>query len=319
MIERICNGIARPETYTDSKGRFSFAVDGARHGFTPDASYGGIGTGLDRGMPGTSSQAGGLGSSGLQTLWGCDLRASLPGYRSDTVTLTGRRRFDNDVGTIVLHRMAVVEGYTISVTTALAPKKAQQAYRKGLNEARKEKWDKAEAQLRKAVAEYPQYAVAWQALGQVYEALGRAAEAREAYDKAVGADRRYVSPHLKIALLAARERDWQEMAAASGRVIKLNPFDFPEVYYYNSVASLNLNDLAGAEQSAREAIERHVGERYPQVESLLGLVLARQGDYVEASEHLRKYLELAPDAEDAEVVRSQIAQIEQHLAEYPPQ
>jgi hypothetical protein len=39
VIERVCGGIARPEDYTDSKGRFSFEV-GRNQGMFNDASYG---------------------------------------------------------------------------------------------------------------------------------------------------------------------------------------------------------------------------------------------------------------------------------------
>ena len=62
---------------------------------------------------------------------GCELRASLAGFRSDVVNLSGRRMFDNpDVGTIILHRQANVEGTTISRTTLEAPKDARKAYDK---------------------------------------------------------------------------------------------------------------------------------------------------------------------------------------------
>jgi hypothetical protein len=65
-------------------------------------------------------------------LIGCEIRAALPGFRSDLVNLIGRRSFDNpDVGTIVLHRLGNVEGTTISVTSLRAPKDARKAFEKG--------------------------------------------------------------------------------------------------------------------------------------------------------------------------------------------
>jgi len=308
VIERVCDAIPRPETYTDPNGGFSFEVGGPTSGLVADASYapGRIGFGATSGPDPVTGRV----ISSETSLFNCELRASLPGFRSDVVSLSDRGFFDYDVGTIVLHRLAEVQGYTVSATTGLAPPNAQKAYRNGIKRARNGNWEKAEAQLREAVEEYPRYAVAWQALGEVLEEQQRPAEAREAYEKAVEADSSYISPHLLIALLAARESDWEEMQTASSQVIRLNPFDFPQAYYFQSVARANLNDLAGAERSAREAIERDVQERYPDVVRLLGLVLAEQGEVAEAYEHLGRYLELMPDASDAEDIRDRLAEID---------
>jgi len=295
VIESVCNGISGPVAYTNSNGSFTLQVGVASGGSMSDAS---------NRDPGRRA---GFGSV-------CELRASLPGFRSDVVRVDGGGVSDSNAGTIVLRRIDEVEGYTISVTTALAPKKAQKAYQNGINLARDGKWDKAEAQLRRAVEEYPRYAIAWQALGEALEAQQRPAEAREAYNKALEADSSFISPLLLIAVLAARENNWREMDAATSKVIRLNPIDFPQAYYFQAVARANLNDLEGAERSAREAIERGVEERYPDVERLLGMILAEQGKPAEASEHLGNYLELDPDGEHVESVRNYLAELDSQVA-----
>jgi hypothetical protein len=76
--------------------------------------------------------ANGMGGVRERDLFSCELRASLPGFRSDVVSLANRRFMDNpEVGTIVLHRLGNVEGLTISATTMAAPKDAKKAYDKG--------------------------------------------------------------------------------------------------------------------------------------------------------------------------------------------
>ncbi len=317
VIERVCSGRAIPEAYTDSKGRFSFQV-GQNSSMMADASYSGIEqSGLERSQGGFGGPGmigpGGRGIS-ERDLMGCELRASLPGYRSTSVELTGRRMFDNpDVGTLVLRKLANVEGFTISMTTLKAPNNAKKAFEKGSKEAAKKKWDKAQVELEKAVAIYPEYAVAWHALGQVYEAMQKPDEARKAYEKALAADSKFVNPYLQLALLDARKQDWRAVADTTDRVIKLNPYDFPDAYFFNSVAHLNLNNLSAAEKSAREAIKLNAHRRYPQVEHVLGIALAQQNNLQEATEHLKKYLELAPQAQNADTVRRQLAQIEAFL------
>jgi len=175
VIERVCNGVTRPEGYTDSKGRFSFQL-GQNTQFIPDASWGGSPS--FGGMGGGTSSTGGFGSTtGIseRDLSGCELRASLAGYISDVLPLVGRRALDNpNVGTIVLRRYGNVEGTTISATSMAAPNNAKKAYEKGLDEKKKEKWANARKQFEGAVKQYPRYAAAWYELGFAAEKLGDA-------------------------------------------------------------------------------------------------------------------------------------------------
>ncbi len=316
-IERVCNGIARPEGYTDSKGRFSFQL-GQNLGVFQDASvssqadpgFGG------RGM-GSSSRQSGLGFPGNnrgiseRELMGCELRASLPGFRSEIVNLSGRRVMDNpDVGTIVMRRLGNVEGLTISATSALAPKDARKAFDKGRKAIEKKKWEEAGKELNKAVKTYPKYAAAWFYLGLVHEQNKNIAEARQAYAQALEADAKYVNPYLQLADIAAREQNWQEAADTTDRLLKLNPFDFPRAYLINAVANLNLQKIDAAEASAREAVKLDTSHRIPQVSHVLGVILAQKRDYPGALAQMRAYLEHAPKAGNAQQVREQITQIE---------
>ena len=329
IIERVCNGRPVPEGYTDSKGRFSFQV-GQNSNFIADASFGGDdmrGMGTRSGMGGQPNSNQGMGSTGgfggransEQMLMGCELRASLPGYRSSSVELSGRRMFDNpDVGTLLLKRLANVEGFTISATTLKAPKDAKKAFEKGIKEASKQKYDKAQQELETAVSLYPEYAIAWQALGQVYEQTESADKAREAYGKALAADPKFVSPYVRLAQMDARAQDWKAVADTTDRILRLNPYDFPDAYFYSAVANLNLQNFSASEKSAREAIKANAQMKFPQVEHVLGLALAQQNNYVEATEHLKKYLEMVPQANNADVVRKQLSDIEAFVAKNEP-
>src|SRR5437762_5990298 len=180
VIERVCNGNPRAEAYTDSKGRFSFQL-GQNQGVMQDASMGSSGRGgfggygnQDNGPLGSSQSRGGFGGSGSgiseRDLMGCEIRAALPGFRSESVNLSGRRAFDNpDVGTIILHRLANVEGVTISAVAMQAPKDAKKAFDKGRDFLKKKKAAEAEKELEKAVQIYPKYSNAWFELGRIKE------------------------------------------------------------------------------------------------------------------------------------------------------
>jgi tetratricopeptide (TPR) repeat protein len=160
----------------------------------------------------TGSSSNGMGSTrgtpqSNAAPFACDLRASLPGYRSDLISMSSRRNLDDpNVGTIFLHRLANVEGLTTSATAALAPKDAKKAFEKGLDAAKKAKVDEAQADFRKAAELYPRYAYAWFELGRVYEQREHIADARDAYNKSIAADSKFVNPYERLYLLSLKER-----------------------------------------------------------------------------------------------------------------
>jgi len=94
----------------------------------------------------------------------------------------------------------------------------------------------------------------------------------------------------------------------------LSPDGFPDAYFYGCYANFMLGNMAAAEKSAREVLRLNLEQRFPQVENVLGLILAQRGSFQEAREHLSNYLALSPRADNAEVTRNQIAQLEQALA-----
>ncbi len=313
VLERVCNGMPRPEGFTDSKGRFSFEL-GRNSAMMADASvsstrdpFGDSNMGIGGGR--TSSRgAGPFGSD--PRLLGCELRAALAGYRSDVINLSQRRALDNpDVGTIVLHRLGNVEGTTISATSLSAPKDAKKAYEKGLESMKKSKWENAQKQFEKAVAEHPTYAAAWYELGVAHQEQQRPEEARKAFAQALEADPKYVKPYLNLAILASSEKKWDEVAKNTETLIRLNPVDFPQAYMWNSIANLNLRNPDAAEKSAREALKISPGTA--KLHHILGLALANKGDYTGAVREVNTYVELAPQATDIELVKKQLLEIQQ--------
>lgn len=322
-IERICNGNSpRPEGYTDSKGQFSFEL-GRNQGVFSDASTGGNDDFGSGGFPGAASGRGQQMPGGMQMpgggrqiterdLMGCEIRATLPGFRSDVVALAGRRSLDNpNVGTIILRRLANVEGLTTSATSLMAPKDARKSYDKGRDLMRKKKPEEARKEYEKALSLYPKYAAAWYELGLTHELAQRDKEAQEAYTKSVEADPKFIKPYLNIAAGFARDQKWKEAAEASDKAIKLNPYDFPGVYFYSSLAHYNLKDLEAAEKSAREGMKADKETRIPKLAHILGVVLAQKQDFAGAAENMKLYLKhVMPGSKDAEFVQKQIEQVE---------
>jgi tetratricopeptide (TPR) repeat protein len=112
------------------------------------------------------------------------------------------------------------------------------------------------------------------------------------------------------AITSLQERKWQDAADLSERVLHFNSTDYGSAYYLNAMANLHLGRLDQAERSAREAIRLDSTRRNPRTSYVLGLILAEKRDYQQAAGLLRTYLNALPDAPDAEIVRSQLREIE---------
>jgi tetratricopeptide (TPR) repeat protein len=320
VIETVCNGSPHNEGYTDSKGYFSLQL-GARNGVMQDASEFSSRSNLNSmgmGGSGNSATSGGLGGSSSQErkYMGCDLQAKLGGYRSQTVSLAGRRAMDNpDVGTILLHRNGPAEeGKTISAVSLAAPKDAKKAYDKALEAIKKRKFEDAESNFEKAVEAYPKYAAAWYELGLLQAGQGKADMARSYFDKSLECDPKFVQPLLQISILELQASRWQNLAQVTDKLVKLDPFDYPQAFFFNSVANYNLRNWEAAEKSAIAAERLDTRHAIPKVSHILGMLLAMKKDYAGAAEQFKAYLKYAPTAEDAAKVRSQLAEVEKITA-----
>jgi tetratricopeptide (TPR) repeat protein len=319
VIETICGATARAEGYTDTKGYFSFEL-GRRSGMLQDASessgaFGGFGndpfdrTSMSTGGMTTSRSSPGMGSD-LRYM-NCELRARLAGYRSQSVSLANRRPLDNpDVGVILMQRLGANEGTTVSASSLAAPKDARKAFEKAIEALKKKKQDDAFKELQKAVTVYPKYATAWFELGRLQAAKGDKEAARKSFDTALEADSKFVPPYLEIAVLDIQAQKWQEVADVTQKAIKLNSFDYPQVFFFNAVANYNLRNIEAAEESVRRAQKLDTRHQIPKVSHLLGIILAQRQDYTGAVEQLRAYLKFAPNASDADAVRTQLDQME---------
>lgn len=318
IIQSNCEGRTRTEGYTDSKGRFNFEINsvkesGALGGNAQAQAMDSSQPGLGRDQSETGFEQPRFGSDRLGSYWReCELQAVLPGFTSRVVQLAGKLNDfgTTDVGTIVLHRLSQVQGFTISATSARAPAKARKEYEKGRELEKKEKWDPALASFQKAVEAYPEYAIAWFEMGRVQVQRGDLGAARQSFRRSLSADSKFVGPYHELAQLALRDKQWQEMVDITDAVLKLNPVNFPGDWLLNAAGNFYLQNLEAAEKSARRGLELDGQHQIPKLEYLLGVILTQKHDYAGALEHVRNYLRLAPGAADAETAQKQAEELE---------
>jgi len=307
-VQSNCRGRIRTEGYTDSKGRFSLEINSLR----------------DKQLAATAQSTESSPDLQVQMIRGntdgdflgewrqCELQAVLPGFSSQVIELASRLAdfATVDVGTISLHRLASVEGTSISATSANASPRARKEFEKGRELEKKEKWDAALDRYRQAVELYPKYATAWLEMGRVQIKQGNLTAARNSFQMALAADPKFVAPYEELSQLAAKDKQWQHVITLTGELLKLDPISFPQYWYLNSAASFYLQQLDAAEKSALRGLEVDSQHKVPRLEYLLGVILAQKRDYPDALERIQNYLRLAPHAADADVARKQVQELE---------
>jgi tetratricopeptide (TPR) repeat protein len=302
MVTRSCGGGQPvPQGYTDSEGRFSFELGRNASSI------------MDVQNPLATSPSG-TGGFSVSDLSGCELRAMATGFTSDAIDLSGRRLIESpDVGVIVLHRLEGVVGSVFSTTTLLARKEVREAFEKGRELARKREYDEAIAEYERAVRSQPRFAAAWFELGLVHQMQNRPREAEEAYRKAADADPQFVRPYRQLAFLAFHEQRWPAVLEATDRLLFLDPVSYPDGYYFDSVAHFQMDDLEGAERSAREAITLDSEGKIPRARAVLGAILMEKQDYAGAAEQLRSYIALAEPGPEADQARAMLERLAERL------
>ena len=310
-IQTNCRGQLRTRGYSDSKGYFSIELSSNNSALAASS---------DASESMSTPMRGNVSRSATNEWQYCQLQANLPGYTSRQLELASRLQDmgPNDVGTITLHRMEQVEGFTISATSAAAPSKAKKDYEKGLDQAKKGKFEEAQHKFESAVAAYPNYAVAWVELGRVQNEQHAADAARASFEHAIAADSKFVTPYQELARLALAEKNWAQLDAITDKLLELNPISFPEIWFYNAAANYYLQRLPDCEKSARQGIHVDAQHHVPKLEYLLAAVLSDKHNYQEAAEHMRNFVRLLPPGAENDAAQKQAEKLEQLSAKAEP-
>lgn len=303
IIQSICKGQRHSEAYTDARGNFSFEFGRQRQEYADaeSTSMGSVQTITPQGVRSNSDRF----SSD------CQLQAVLPGFTSQVVELS---RYPDeqviDIGTIGVHRMQGVEGYTISASTAAAPPEARKQFQKAQEDEVKGKLENAEKKLEKAVSLYPGFAVAWVELGRLQAQFKKFDAARQSFAHAMSIDPRLATAYQYQARIAFQQHSWEELVNLTNQLVKMNAVGFPEGWFYNAVGNFYLNRLEVAEQSARQGLKADLQHRVPKLDYLLAVLLMKKRDFSGAAEHFRAYLAHPANPTEAQQVQAQLADAE---------
>jgi tetratricopeptide (TPR) repeat protein len=116
----------------------------------------------------------------------------------------------------------------------------------------------------------------------------------------------YVKPYIGLGWLASLEQNWEEAAAYTGEAVNLDPITFPVAHFLYALANLNLRNLDLAEKSARQYQRLDPECQFASVFLILSNVYAMRNDDARSIEEMRNYLKHAPDAPNAEAIKSRL-------------
>ena len=294
-----CGSRSLPQAYTDKRGRFLFQPGCNPVPAKSDASV------RSAFFGGPAGSALGAGRGGV-SLSNCRLHAELPGYRSTRLWLGMSRQMSrNNVGTIVLSPSKGASGDPVSLTTLTAPTRARKVYEKGAKALRSvDEPDYATAipLLERAVELHPEFAAAWEALGRARQGVGETASAREAFERSVDIDDRFLKPHLPLIEMAVARKDWTELEPLTDRYLAMSPGNM-KLRLYNSFAALK-----NGKSSKAEAMVEMIGnagemDKLPMSYLVLAEVRSRLGEFEEAAKLYEIYLRTLPYGQYSKAVR----------------
>jgi TolA-binding protein len=243
----------------------------------------------------------------------CELQAQVSGYSSESIHMVGTADHIVQVGSIIVHPMtagAAPQKFTVSVGSLEAPEKAKKAFEKGEEQAKKGKWASACDSFKRAIQEYPRYALAWLELGRAQARQNSFVAAQQSFHEAVSKDSNLTEAYVELARVAIAQKEWKELADATEHLVESSPNASPQFWFLNGAANLNLGNVAQAENSAERGLRIDAKHSVPQLEYLYGVTLAQRGDYKDAAQHLATYLRLSPHAADASAAQAKLAEIQ---------
>ena len=210
----------------------------------------------------------------------------------------------------------VVSGLLLAATLFPQSKSstAQKAFDRATQAVKRQKFDEALADFNAAVAADPMFAEAWYELGKLQADRNQLPEAAKSLAAAIQADPNYPDPYRRLALVQQTAGDWRGLAQTSERLLKIDPAGRRLTYLFHAVAHFNLQDLDGAEKSAREAERLDAQHKSPIAWKILGEILLMRRNYAESTEQFKLYLQYVPNGPEAAATRARLAEIEKLTA-----
>lgn len=195
----------------------------------------------------------------------------------------------------------------INADLATVPKGALGFYTKAAELAKAGNHKEAIENLRLAVAEYPEFMLAYNEMGVQYLRLNEAGKAEEAFRSALKIKAEAFEPLINLGIILEQTDRFSEAETTLRAALKQNEKSAVGHYFLGrSLAKLGRFDEAGKELVACVKLG---GDEMKEAHRLLAIIYSAQGKKKQAAAELETYLRLVPEASDAEQLRLSIERL----------
>lgn len=203
-------------------------------------------------------------------------------------------------------------GHAVSVRELSLSSKAHNAFRMGVERLVKKDPAGSLVHFQHAVAELPSYYEAYHQMGLAYMRLGQAAQAEQAFQKAIDLSQsRYPLALFGLASLLSENNRFSEAEPLARRGLEVDGNSWYGQFEL-ARALMGLNQVDAAEKSAREARTRK--RDFPPLHLVLANIHIRKGNYPALLEDLDTYLKLEPKSPASEQARQMREKVRRALA-----
>jgi Tfp pilus assembly protein PilF len=213
--------------------------------------------------------------------------------------------------TVTIHllpkRGAGTKAGVLNAALSGVPEAARSHYLKALEAAATNDSRKAVELLKTALYHHPNFPLALNELGVQYLKLGQPDKAADAVRSALKLVPDNVSARLNYGIALLNKKEFAEAEVQLRQVLQKNDAS-PTAHMYLGIALINLRNHAEAEKELQRAISTG-GQSLSQAHYYLAGIYWKKGETKRAADELDTYLKLAPNAPDAERIRTTIKEL----------
>jgi tetratricopeptide (TPR) repeat protein len=238
--------------------------------------------------------------------------ARLKGYQNANESLTiAKDTTSGQAFQLVFHLRALGDAKPASKTSANfadVPPAALAKYEEALQLLTKNDAQGALPLLDQAIKAYSKFAAAYYEKGAAYLTLKDPDKAMEAFAKAISLKSDYVEAKYGYGVAVLEKKNYPVAEAAFRDVLKERD-EMAEAHLRLGISLYHLKSLDESEKELRKAATMKGGEKLALAHLYLGQILVSKKLHPDAIKEFEQYLELAPNAPNAGVVRSAIEKL----------
>ena len=197
----------------------------------------------------------------------------------------------------------------VNAELAGVPKPALDLYNKAIELIKAGDRKGAVEQFRLAVAEHPDFMLAYNEMGVQYTRLGELEKAADAFKAAAKIRPEAFDPQMNLGVVLYHRKLFDQAEPAIRAAVKLKE-DSASAHYYLGMTLANLGRFDEAEKELLLGLKLG-GDQMNEGRRVLAIIYASRGERKKASDELEKYLKVSPKADDAEQIRARIQQLKQ--------